>query len=1175
MAEKDTFIKNRSVNENFLAFLDIVIGMLSVQNLVIEYFNMSGYDLGDTDKPTSQGITVSEKMHTVGEGIRNTYEDIREKWPSEWKSWDTAKTSFQFVLNLMKEVEKCKQVIELAGAENDVEYDKEAMLLHMLEQIILRAQGVIFPPSIQLYRILNWVKLGNENSIGSTGPEIDATGQVIRYPYRGITFNKDGLDAFFNDPADTLKKLYFNSEQTALLINREIIPEDLLLKRLRDLLLSFEINAFYGFRVTDAITVNETTNNKIRELSQTLTTWFSIGQNATLAISLRREDDNRIMVTPYLEFQENNSFELQLGNWHFDFDLGAGVNSFMIGPDGIELPPGVSGIIKFKVVATRKETKNLNNKKEPPAYLIGTTDGTRLEIGKMDFTLDLDLNDEKKKADIRFSALKSGFYLMPGDGDSFLKKILPEKGLAILFDLAIGYSNDRGFYLDGSGGGEIYIPVNKKIGKLTIPAMQIGIRKLTGASGWMAYTSLSLRTELGPVSLEADKIGMRLLLNKAKKGTTANLGIVDADFDFKPPDGVGIEIKAKVISGGGYLYFDKDKGEYFGVAQLKINNKINVKAIGIIQTKLPDGSKGYSFLLLITAEFPAVQLGLGFSLAGVGGLIGIQRTIKTDKLQEAIYSSSIDDILFPKDPLKNVYSLINKINSYFPAADDQYTFGLMAKLFWGPKNIISIELGLIIEFPEPVRFVMIGVLRADINKKIDGKDFSVLKLQVNIYSEIDFEKKLISFDAALFESTLLSMKLEGQMALRISYGSNPDFAVSIGGFHPRFQPPALNLPASMKRLKIVLKSGNPEITVFCYLAVTSNTIQFGIGGLFKFNKWGVGIRGELSFDALFQLSPFRFETDVHLLLAASWKGYDFASIEVNGTFSGPSPWHIQGSLKLKAWIFSKTVSLEETWGENDETRLDGVNVLPLIAEDLKNPGNWERIEGRTSVSVTLRKDLKKGAITSEITMHPNELLTIRQNIVPLGPQIDKYSGRKPRDAQRFDLSVTNNNNVAIVSSKIKNHFASAQFIDLTEEQQLSVPPYELFDSGISFDGLDDIQLDDFTKVPFSYEKEFLDEPGMIPKIKTPHKEGKDLFEFGLLNNALSNSVMGQAFRSVKRESRISEQYVIVNQENQSQIEPSGFTSKAYAIQVMKKIEKDKIYNRSVLTVKPKAEVLNP
>src|SRR5438270_2603294 len=99
--------------------------------------------------------------------------------------------------------------------------------------------------------------------------------------------------------------------------------------------------------------------------------------------------------------------------------------------------------------------------------------------------------------------------------------------------------------------------------------------------------------------------------------TGANLGVVDFAPAFQPPSGLGIVIKAGPVTGGGYIYYDEPSGRYSGVLQLEIR-RIAIKAVGILDTKLPGG--GYSFLIIMSGEFSPIQLGMGFTLNGVGGL---------------------------------------------------------------------------------------------------------------------------------------------------------------------------------------------------------------------------------------------------------------------------------------------------------------------------------------------------------------------------------------------------------------------------------------------------------------------------------------------------------------------------------------------------------------------------
>ena len=87
-----------------------------------------------------------------------------------------------------------------------------------------------------------------------------------------------------------------------------------------------------------------------------------------------------------------------------------------------------------------------------------------------------------------------------------------------------------------------------------------------------------------------------------------------------------------MIKGGGFLIFDPDRGEYGGILDVKLM-QIGVKAIGLLSTKNPGG---WSLLLIITAQLPPIQLGFGFTMTGIGGLLGVQHTINTGALSSGL-----------------------------------------------------------------------------------------------------------------------------------------------------------------------------------------------------------------------------------------------------------------------------------------------------------------------------------------------------------------------------------------------------------------------------------------------------------------------------------------------------------------------------------------------------------
>ena len=69
---------------------------------------------------------------------------------------------------------------------------------------------------------------------------------------------------------------------------------------------------------------------------------------------------------------------------------------------------------------------------------------------------------------------------------------------------------------------------------------------------------------------------------------------------------------------------------------------------------MPDGSRGFSLVVIIAAEgFPPIQLGFGFTLTGIGGLLGINRTCNEEFLRAGLKNKTLDDVLFPADPIRN------------------------------------------------------------------------------------------------------------------------------------------------------------------------------------------------------------------------------------------------------------------------------------------------------------------------------------------------------------------------------------------------------------------------------------------------------------------------------------------------------------------------------------------
>ena len=85
-------------------------------------------------------------------------------------------------------------------------------------------------------------------------------------------------------------------------------------------------------------------------------------------------------------------------------------------------------------------------------------------------------------------------------------------------------------------------------------------------------------------------------------------------------------------------------------------------------------------LILINAEFTPVQLGFGFTLNGIGGLLGLNRTARLEVLREGVRTNAIKSILFPEDIIGNIDRIVSDVKAVFPVQRDHFVLCPMGKL---------------------------------------------------------------------------------------------------------------------------------------------------------------------------------------------------------------------------------------------------------------------------------------------------------------------------------------------------------------------------------------------------------------------------------------------------------------------------------------------------------------
>lgn len=653
------------------------------------------------------------------------------------------------------------------------------------------------------------------------------------------------------------------------------------------------------------------------------------------------------------------------------------------------------------------------------------------------------------------------------DADSFLQSVIGSQPQRLTFGGKIVWSSVSGFHFSGGAAVEITLPVHIDLELVNISMITLGLSVSGGNAGLIV--ALTGGVNLGPIAATVDKIGVKLLMSSPAAGTSGNLGGLDFSFGFKPPDGLGIEIDAGVVAGGGYILFNPDKGQYAGILDVALAEIIQVKIIGVLDTILPDGSKGFSFLLIITFDFPPIQLGFGFTLNGVGGLGGVNRTMNTDALHAGFRAHTLNSVLFPPDPIANAPQIISNIENFFPPAEGRYLFGPMLEIGWGTPTLITLAVGVILEVPDPVRLALLGLIDAG----LPTTEAALIELHIDVLGLLDFGAKTLSIDGSLYDSRVLIFSLAGDLALRLSWGDNPNFLFSLGGFNPHFNTNGLDVPP-MHRCSVSIGNGdNPRISANSYFAITSNSLQFGANVEAYASAAGFAIHGYLGFDVLIIYSPFSFEIDFAAGFGVSFEGLTLLSLNVDGMISGPRPWHLHGDASIDILFFSISVSLDITWGDRTPVILPQKPVLPDLTAALQDPRNWSAaLPDRTTQAVTLSTPKPDD---KTLRVHPMGTLSVRENVVPLDLAITRYGNATPSDGNYFSISDVHIDGHEENEQPFQDYFAAGQFLTLSDADKVSRPSFEKYDAGTTIGSSEILSGQDSPRNVF-YEERYIDTP---------------------------------------------------------------------------------------------------
>jgi hypothetical protein len=741
--------------------------------------------------------------------------------------------------------------------------------------------------------------------------------------------------------------------------------------------------------------------------------------------------------------------------------------------------------------ATLQTAVELKGTRAAPWLLVGTERGARIEVHNP--SLRVSVGGEADDPEVRMALSCGGAngqagmqVVVPlGESDEFLKDSLQQPAIRFACSPEIVWSSRTGLAFNGKPRLDVDFPLSTRVGILTLRKAKIAVAegpKKTSLPAVALTVGLDMVGKLGPVRLAVQEMGLacdlvpysrqdiRDLPPGADAPVMGNLGL---ELRFKPPTGVGVVIEGGVVQGGGFLSFDAERGEYAGALFLDFEGKVAVTALGLINTRLPGGAPGYSLLVVVTAEkFKPIPLGFGFTLTGVGGILGVHRTINIEALQEAARSQALDAVLAPKDVVANAAQYLSALGRFFPPAREHHFFGPLAEITW--QQLIRIKVALILEFGERSRLAVLGRVTAILPRP----DQDLVRLQANVVGGVDFDRREAFLDAALVDSRLANrFPITGEMRLRMRWDDQPFFALAVGGFHPAYAPP----PGmdSMPRTAIVLAdSENLRLRAEAYLAITSNTVQFGARVDLYAREWKFSISGQAGYDVLVQFDPFHFLAGLYASLQLKAGSRSLFKVAFAGELSGPRPLRVRGRASFEILWCDYSVAFNTTLAGGDPPPAPApVDVAALLRDALADPASWNAtLPGTRDRLVSLREASAPG----EIRIHPLSTLTVKQNVVPLGVRITNYGeARVVGGAKEFRVQQVRLGGQGAGVTAVRDHFAPAQFRRMSDDERLTSASFELLDAGVSI-GAQAPQLGAAVSAAIEYEEIVLPTPEPKP-----------------------------------------------------------------------------------------------
>jgi hypothetical protein len=650
---------------------------------------------------------------------------------------------------------------------------------------------------------------------------------------------------------------------------------------------------------------------------------------------------------------------------------------------------------------------------------------------------------------------------------SALARAILRGGLTLEADLGLRLTTHRGLVLEGSGGLDLYLAIERAIGNRWLGAsisylrLRLIVDSGPAGAGVTVEATAGVAISIFRVTLTLEGLGARLAVRtRTPRGNL--LGIADVAGEVITPPTFGLAIDWGPIRGGGVFAYEADQDRYWGALELAWGKRWALRGVGFCEGRtIGDGATArtqHSLVALVTWERASVSP--GFDLTGVGVFVGTHRRADGDALREGVVSGALDALLFPPDPVGQARSLVAALERFFPAAEpdaDTHVVGVLLKLSFA-GGLASARLGFLVQFGAGTvnRTKLFVAFAAKL--ALRGALARVVKLEMAGVGEYDAATGDLEVRARLRNSRLCGANLDGELLvfrgdplggaaapaartdLEALARPGTGWFFSLGGYHPRwFDGKGPGRARVDQRIAVTVHKGDALTMEWSgYLALTPSAIHLGARARVALSAGGFGIEGLCGFDGMVTYD-WDFVLDVFGQVRLILFSRTLCDLGLEGTLRGTSPWSIAGRVKYKIlwWSGSKCFSKQLT--DDTEPAPPPPSLATQVRTALAEPAAYADAAPGAIASTKRERTGLWGA--------PERGLRATQTIAPLGVAVTRLGAvRLPRPTAAAVTSVELGG-APWPHRAVTAAFAPGTFFDLTTAQALTAPAAETLDAG--------------------------------------------------------------------------------------------------------------------------------